>query len=244
MIGSIIGAGLKVAGAISGGIGGVVAANKKEKELAKKESANNEFYNEEMSKDYTQRAESQNAVNKMRDAFMERQKTAAASSAVSGGSAESEALMKEQSSAAMADTMGDLAVASESQKEAAAKEYRERQDAINSERVANAEAKRQAIATAAGSVLDAGTGIASSFMEGGNKSNKPDPSSMRSQGVQAVSSAIGDVGRSAKQVASEIGSPVSVDMGKYQPSIIEENIEPDVFGLRHKAFQGVEAWRK
>lgn len=234
MIGTLIGMGTKMLSGVASGIAGAAAAAKEKRITAQQLNQNNEWYNQEMSKDYTQRAESQNAINDMREAFLERQRTAAATNAVAGGTAESEALLKEQSAKAMADTMGDIAVASESQKEAAAKEYRDRNTDLQN-KMAQAEADRKNnIAKAAASVLDAGTGIATGALDSYNKVSTPLPSNPREQGINTVNTMFGNIGKSAKDVAQSLGTPVSVDMDKYQPSIIEENIEPDVFGLKKK----------
>lgn len=215
MIGSILGAGTKILGSVVGGIAGARAHKKQAEELAKKEAANSAWYNQEISKDYTQRAEAQNSINKMRDVFLERQRNAAATSAVAGGTSEGEALLKEQSADAMADTIGNLAVASEAQKDAAGVEYRNRANEIMDAKIQNEQDRKDNIAKAVSGVLDAGTGIASGLTDLGGSGVK--------------------VGQTSKAINAVTKTPNMLNVEEKLPTQVTTSHQPqgiDIFGLR------------
>ena len=89
MIGSIIGVATGIGSSIFGGIARARAARKAKRQLETRKAENAAWYNREYNADETQRADSQRLINKMQDRIRERNKQAAATQAVVGGSEES-----------------------------------------------------------------------------------------------------------------------------------------------------------
>jgi DNA repair photolyase len=82
MIGAAIGAGLSIASAIAGGISSA-KKNREARALQEQERRRNrEWYDAEMAKDYTMRADYQNVLRRQREMYNERLNNLAASQAV------------------------------------------------------------------------------------------------------------------------------------------------------------------
>lgn len=232
MVGSIIGAGVKVLGSVVGGVAGARAAAKEKAELAKKEAENQRYYEVDMAKDYTNRVDSQNAINKMRDVFLERQRNASASNVVSGGSAESEALLKEQSANAMAETIGNIAEQSDVRKDSVEQRYRENRDAILDARIANEKERKANIANAVGGVLTAGADIGAGIS--GLKKEKKFSSNSGVSGNSGNMFNLGnDSSKSVWERAADMHSGMKSTMDKYN-KVFTPSSDSNVFGLNRR----------
>lgn len=163
MLGTIIGAGLSVAGSIAGGIAARSEA-KKQAELLQKEKAKNEaWYNRRYNEDSTQRADAQASITRLREAINQRSKNAAGAAAVMGGSESSVAAEKEAQNNAMAQTISNIDVAGEARKDNIESQYMNRDAALTDKENAMSVAKAGGIASAIAGVAKAGGAIAGSF---------------------------------------------------------------------------------
>lgn len=174
MIGAIVGAATAIGSSIFGGIARARAARKAKRQLETRKAENAAWYNREYNADETQRADAQRLISKMQDRIRERNKQAAATQAVVGGSEESTAANKEANSNAIADTASAINAQGEARKDRVSEQYRETANNLDNQ-LYNTEVQRsQAIADATGNAIKAAGSMASSLdaAEGKNQSNK------------------------------------------------------------------------
>lgn len=160
MIGAIIGGALKIGSSIYGGIKAKQAADKVKQNLEEQQQENENWYNRRYNEDATQRADAQRMITMVREDIKQRNRAAAGTAAVMGGTTESVAAAKEANNKALADTTSQIVAQGEARKDAIEEQYLSRKDAI-SEKINNTEQQRaQAITNAIGGVADAAGGIA------------------------------------------------------------------------------------
>ena len=158
---TILGGVLAIGGAVAGGIGGAKAANKAAAETAAQKRKNRAWYEYNMAVPYTQRADALASIKKAREIFMERNKNASATAAVSGATDEAAAMEKEGANKVIEDTMANIAAAGEERKDHIEEAYMNR-DAQLSEQTRQTEiAKANAIAGAGGQVSKVGANMVS-----------------------------------------------------------------------------------
>ncbi len=163
MLGTIIGAGLSVAGSIAGGIAARAEA-KKQAELLKKEKAKNEaWYNRRYNEDSTQRADAQASITRLRETLNQRSKNAAGTAAVMGGSESSVAAEKEAQNNAMAQTISNIDAAGEARKDSVEERYMARDEELTGQQQQASAAKSAGIAQAIAGVAQVGGSIATSL---------------------------------------------------------------------------------
>lgn len=156
---TIIGGALSIGGALYGGISSATAANKAREEKARQRRRNRAWYEYDMATPYTQRADALASVQKAREIFMERNKNASATAAVSGATDEAAARMKEDSNKAIADTMSNIAAQGAVLREEQQERYREREDRLAEQMAQDEKEKAQAIAGATTQVMKAGANM-------------------------------------------------------------------------------------
>jgi hypothetical protein len=163
MIGSIIGTGI---GAIGSIIGSVSAANqiKKYRNLLEQSKTENEdWYNRRYNEDATQRASAQRAITQTQEAIKERNKQAAATAAVTGGTEESVAATKEANAKALADTTSAIVANGEARKDNVESTYLNNKANINQQigntYVQTANAISQATQSIGQAASGVGTGV-------------------------------------------------------------------------------------
>ena len=164
MIGAIVGAATGLASSIYGGIASARAARKQKNEIARQKEANKAWYERRYNEDATQRGDAQRLLTKTREAYEKRNREAAATQAVVGGSDESVAATREANAKGLADTASQINAASEARKDSVEESYRNQDQqlagqlsALEAQRSANiANATSQAIGAAAqlGSAID------------------------------------------------------------------------------------------
>lgn len=164
MIGAIVGAATGLASSIYGGIASARAARKQKNEIARQKEANKAWYERRYNEDATQRGDAQRLLTKTREAYEKRNREAAATQAVVGGSDESVAATREANAKGLADTASQINAASEARKDSVEESYRNQDQqlagqlsALEAQRSANiANATSQAVGAAAqlGSALD------------------------------------------------------------------------------------------
>lgn len=144
----MIGTASLIAGAIGLGssiLGGLSAYRHNEKaydatmkNLRQQRSENQNWYDRRYNEDSTQRADAQRVLRMTADAIRQRNRAAAGTAAVMGGTEESVAATKEANAKAMADAASRIAVAGEARKDDIEQSYRAANTSINNS-MANAE---------------------------------------------------------------------------------------------------------
>lgn len=156
MLGSLI-------GGIFGGISASEAMKKVRNNIKDRQQANEDWYNRRYNEDATQRADAQRILTHTEEAIKNRNRQAAGTAAVMGGTEESVAATKAANAQAMAEAASRIAVAGDARKDEIETTYRERDARLN-DALNNAELqKAQAISTAALGVANAGANIAGAF---------------------------------------------------------------------------------
>lgn len=208
MVGAIIGAAAQTASAIGGAIASS-AANKKAREMiGTLKQEKQKWYDQQMAQDYTQRSDAQNILRKQRELLQEQYQRSRATNLVAGGTDESLALQQASANNTMGDTMADIASQASSYKEGVEQQYRADMDAIAQQEIALQQQKAQNIASAAGQMGSAVSGLVSGGMNkaGGAKTLTP-------SGVQAFANA-----------QQQIADTIEEDMAKVDDEIAKLNV--------------------
>lgn len=182
MIGALIGAAVSIGSQIYGGIKARKAAQKQADALANEKAENTAWYNRRMNEDVTQRADAQRVLRLAEESIRRRNKEAAATQAVVGGTEESVAATKEANAKALADATSQIAAAGEARKDSIEDSYRNQQHNIAREEIGleaqkaqnTAEAVKQIGATVGNmaSAIDSGDSGKSSAKRTTNSSAK------------------------------------------------------------------------
>lgn len=163
MIGSLIGAGLSAVGSIFGGISASKAMKKVKNNLENQKRENQDWYDRRYNEDATQRADAQRILGKTEESIRNRNRQAAGSAAVMGGTEESVAAAKAANNAALADATATIAANADARKDQIEAQYQQKKaqvdDALNNLEMN----KAQAISSAVQGVAQAGAGIAGAF---------------------------------------------------------------------------------
>lgn len=160
MVASIIGGVLAVGGAVAGGIASSNAAKRAANITRQQQAKNRAWYEYNMNTPYTQRADALASIQKAREIFMERNKNAAATAAVSGASDEAAARQKEDANKVIAETMSNIAAQGAARKDAVEEAYMNRDAQLAEQQRQTEIAKANAIAGAASQVSKAGASLA------------------------------------------------------------------------------------
>lgn len=171
MIGSLIGAGLSAVGSIWGGIKASEAIKKAQRGIAAERSENDAWYNRRYNEDATQRADAQRILTKTQEAIRDRNKAAAGTAAVMGGTEESLAATKAANAAAMSEAASQIAMAGDRRKDAIEERYRNKDSQLKSQQRQMEVNKANAIAQAVQGVGKAASSIGSAW--GGYGTSKP-----------------------------------------------------------------------
>lgn len=163
MIGSLVGAGLSAVGSIFGGISASKAMKKVKNNLENQKRENQDWYDRRYNEDATQRADAQRILSKTEESIRNRNRQAAGSAAVMGGTEESVAAAKAANNAALADAAATIAANADARKDQIEAQYQQKKaqvdDALNNLEMN----KAQAISSAVQGVAKAGAGIAGAF---------------------------------------------------------------------------------
>lgn len=117
MLGAIIGGALGAAGSILGGISKNNAIKKQMEMAAQQQRENQDWYDRRYNEDATQRADAQRMITLTEESIKKRNKAAAGTAAVMGGTDESVAAEKEANSKALADTTSQIVAAADARKD-------------------------------------------------------------------------------------------------------------------------------
>lgn len=126
MWGTIIAGALGLAGQLYGGYTASQAMKRVKANVGKQQQDNQDWYDKRYNEDATQRADAQRILNYTSEQIKQRNRAAAGTAAVMGGTEESVAATKEANAKAMADAVGRITVAGEQRREAIEQQYLER----------------------------------------------------------------------------------------------------------------------
>lgn len=173
MIGSIIGAGMAAASSIYGGIQASKAAKKAKKETEAQRRRNQNWFDRSYNEDETQRADAQRLLTMTEDSIRNRNKAAAGTQAVMGGTDESLAATKSANNQAEAQTASAINAQADARKDNVEQQYRKADEAysqdlrnIENNRAANIAKATQGVIGAAGNIADALDGAGSTKKDG------------------------------------------------------------------------------
>jgi hypothetical protein len=132
MLGSIIGGATGALGGLFGSFGKNDAIKKQMQMIAQQQRENQDWYDRRYNEDATQRADAQRLLQMTEESIKKRNKAAAGTAAVMGGTAESVAAEKEANNKALADTTSQIAAAGEARKDRIENQYMARKEQLNS----------------------------------------------------------------------------------------------------------------
>jgi hypothetical protein len=131
MLGSLIGGALKLGGSIFGGISASKAMKKVQKNLENQQRENQDWYDRMYNEDATQRADAQRILAITEQNIRNRNRQAAGTAAVMGGTDESVAATKAANASAMADAASQIAIAGDRRKDNIEQQYQTTKASIN-----------------------------------------------------------------------------------------------------------------
>lgn len=151
LIGSAIGA----AGSIFGGISASKAMKRAKKNVEAQRKKNQDLYDRRYNEDATQRADAQRILTQTEESIKQRNKAAAGSAAVMGGTDESVAAAKEANNKALADATSQIAADAEARKDNIEATYMQNDNAFVEQLNAIEQGKANAISGAVQGVTNA-----------------------------------------------------------------------------------------
>lgn len=165
ILGSSIGGALGIGGSIFGGISASKAMKKAKRNIERQLRDNQNWYDRRYNEDATQRADAQRILTITNDNIRKRNRQAAGTQAVMGGTEESVAAAKAANNQALADVTSQIAVNGERRKDQIESQYMQTKADLN-EKLNNMEIeKAKAVSQAVQGVSSAGAGIVSSIFE-------------------------------------------------------------------------------
>ncbi len=160
VLGGAIGAGLGAVGSVFGGIAASKAMKNYRNSLMNQKKRNQDWYDRRYDEDATQRAEAQAILTRTEDSIRNRNRQAAGTQAVMGGTEESVAAAKAANNQALADATATIAVNGERRKDAIEAQYQAKDEALQ-QQIDDLEVKKAGnIAQATQGVLQTGVNIA------------------------------------------------------------------------------------
>ena len=164
MIGGIIsgaaGAALKIGGAIAGSRAARRAAKRARNMVNAQIGENQNWFDRRYNEDATQRADAQRLLTMTQDSIRNRNKQAAATAAVMGGTNESVAAEKAAASSALTDTMSQIAASAADRKDRIEGQFRQRNAGLNQQMIDIENQRANSVAAAASQMQGVGDTIA------------------------------------------------------------------------------------
>ena len=124
----LIGTAIGAAGSIFGGLSASNAMKKAKRNVEKQQQENEDWYNRRYNEDSTQRADAQRLLNKTEESIRLRNRQAAGTQAVMGGTDESVAATRAANNQAVSDAASQIAAQSEARKDQIEQTYRQKDD--------------------------------------------------------------------------------------------------------------------
>ncbi len=190
MIGAIIGAAASLGSALYSGFKSAKAAKTAKRNIEKQKAENAAWYNRRYNEDGTQRADAQRLLRKTQDAIKNRNKQAAATQAVVGGTEESVAATKEANANALAEAASAINAQADARKDTIEQSYRNTDTNLNNQ-LNNIETQRaQNIANAGAQAISAAGQVGSAIDSlGSEKTKTADGTKAVSGGTDAATAA-------------------------------------------------------
>ncbi len=160
LLGGAIGAGLSAVGSIFGNISASKAMKKVKNNLNEQRKRNQDWYDRRYNEDATQRADAQAILTRTEETIRARNKQAAGTQAVMGGTDESVAATKTANNQALADATATIAVNADKRKDAIEAQYQAKDEAIEQQLNDLEQKKAQNTAQAIQGVVQTGSNIA------------------------------------------------------------------------------------
>ena len=151
---------MKIGGSIFGGYKASQAMEQVKKNLEQQRRENQDWYDRRYNEDATQRADAQRMLAMTNDLIKQRNRAAAGTQAVMGGTEEGVAATKAANASALADTAAQIAVAGANRKDNIENQYITRKGAINDKLNNLQQQKANNITQAVGGVSSAASDIA------------------------------------------------------------------------------------
>lgn len=161
MLGGIIGGALGAAGSVLGGISKNNMLKKQIAMINEQKRENQDWYDRRYNEDATQRADAQAMLTQTREEFRNRNRSAAGSAAVMGGTDESIAAVRAENAKAMADATSSIVQAGEHRKDGIEQHYMAKNDALNNQLRELEGQKQGAFDLVGGAIGGAASGFAS-----------------------------------------------------------------------------------
>lgn len=139
---------MKIGGSIFGGISQARSARKISENIEGQQRENQDWYDRKYNEDMTQRADAVRLLNLTEESIRNRNKNAAATAAVMGGTNEALAAQRAANNAAMTDTVAQIAVTADARKDAIENQYRSKNADLNEKLNANETQKMANVAAA------------------------------------------------------------------------------------------------
>lgn len=150
---------MKVGSAIGGGIAAKKSARRMKKMIQEQQRKNQDWYDRRYNEDATQRADAQRLLTMTEESIRNRNRQAAGSAAVMGGTEESVAAAKAANSQALADATSQIAASADARKDQIEQTYMAN-DANLTQQLMGVEQKRlEGIQNAMDGISDAGSAI-------------------------------------------------------------------------------------
>ncbi len=163
IFGSAIGGALGIGGAIFGGISASKAMKKAKGMVEKQMKDNQNWYDRRYNEDATQRADAQRILTMTNENIRQRNRQAAGTRAVMGGTEESVAAAKAANNQALADAASQIAVNGERRKDQIEQQYMQTKSELNDKLRDIEVGKANAVSQAVQGVVSAGAGLAGLF---------------------------------------------------------------------------------
>lgn len=163
ILGSAIGGALGVGGAIFGGISASKAMKKVKRNLQHQQRENQSWYDRRYNEDATQRADAQRILTMTNENIRQRNRAAAGTQAVMGGTEDAVAAAKAANNEALADATSQIAAAGERRKDAIEQQYLATKQNLNNQLNGMQQAKAAGVQQAALGMAQAGADLAENF---------------------------------------------------------------------------------
>lgn len=151
----LIGAALGAAGSIFGGLSASKAMKNVKANIERQQRENQDWYDRRYNEDATQRADAQRILTMTEQSIKKRNKAAAGTAAVMGGTDESVAADKAANAQTMADATSQIAANADARKDAIENQYMSRKTELNNQLNQIEQGKAQAISQAVQGVASA-----------------------------------------------------------------------------------------
>lgn len=165
MIGSIIGGAMKIGGSIFGGIKAAKAAKRVKENIKQQQAENEAWYDRRYNEDATQRSDAQALLRMTEDSIKNRNRQAAGTQAVMGGTEESVAAARAANNQALTSAVTGINTAAEARKAEIENTYMAKDDRLNNALNDIEMKKANSVTQAVQGVTNAAGGIMSGLMK-------------------------------------------------------------------------------